>query len=1029
MPYDPSTYYQEQLRRLTNPGAAPSAPPSEFPPLTPEEEQSALGGLGRKVLSGVGYVGSVLDKAFGGRALRGVLGGKPHELLSLIPFSDTLGITDENDVVHGRDLLEQAGVVPHGTPGSGIDLGDVLGFGLDVALDPSVYFGNFLAKPLGAAAGQAGKAALKLPGAARAYEALRPAGRGLTALFDPAVMDTIGEKSQAAMRGVSEALPGAKYAQRKAAADVFEGLRGPTGDVDPATVAAFANVLEGSPPAPPWAPPPAAPAVPVAGPAAQARGLLDARNAAERQAGMLAPYLENYLPVSKMAVEAGATSGGGYTRASAALDPFHRHMIGRDVELLGDLPRHGWVNPLTANPEAAVPGLSQMTPLQAQAALRQNVLYPWEEAKLGLGRQSPLQPGTAAGQMEQRWINLNNLPARTPAEEAELAHLSGLHKQSERLADWLATPEMRGYAEHGLPLFGGSPLENILGRLERGVAGEEKTKALLGLLQNAAGPATADSVPLTKVLGGMQHLDQPTARNLLMQSLGVSAPDLERLHVPAEIAADVGRAIKGFTLPTALEPVANAVDSFTSLFRGLNAALVPGRLARFSRNLGQQVWGMFVGGHADPTAGALDGYLKPMREASQLLRAGPDYVLPDANTIPGLTHLSPEEATRELQKEMFATGAAGPGRTTGKVEASGPGALHAAAQEFRLPGSEQPGLGEIARSAVPGSLEEAKPWNIRGVGGREVSTFAPSRAGHELDALIDDATRGGSYLALRRQGLNPLQAAAEVRKIHYDYGALSSFEKAIMRRAFPFYSWVRQNVPAQLSQLWESPGGKTAQAIRATGDLRQKEGFVPPDIAETIGLPLGAETPEGTQRYLTTLGLPFEDLSDLVTGRGSFGDVSRTLGNVASQMNPLLKAPVEIATGTQLTSGRQLQDLYPITGNVLVDQAIMNAPGSSLYTSGRTLLDPRKDLVAKLTNLVGPARVTDVDMEKRRSIAARDLVNDLLRGEPGVHFFERPYTKTPEQLSPEGVELMRLQATLEREAQQRAKEKKVGVKR
>ncbi len=39
------------------------------------------------------YAGGIEEK-FGGRAIRGLLGGKPRELLSVVPFSDTLGITE-----------------------------------------------------------------------------------------------------------------------------------------------------------------------------------------------------------------------------------------------------------------------------------------------------------------------------------------------------------------------------------------------------------------------------------------------------------------------------------------------------------------------------------------------------------------------------------------------------------------------------------------------------------------------------------------------------------------------------------------------------------------------------------------------------------------------------------------------------------------------------------------------------------------------------------------------------------------------
>ena len=48
------------------------------------------------LLDALSYFGEAADKP--GRAIRGVLGGRPHEALAAIPFSDTLGWTDPADL-------------------------------------------------------------------------------------------------------------------------------------------------------------------------------------------------------------------------------------------------------------------------------------------------------------------------------------------------------------------------------------------------------------------------------------------------------------------------------------------------------------------------------------------------------------------------------------------------------------------------------------------------------------------------------------------------------------------------------------------------------------------------------------------------------------------------------------------------------------------------------------------------------------------------------------------------------------------
>src|SRR5688572_29384480 len=59
---------------------------SALPELSDEDESSILADIGAGAMSGIATVGHILDKHTGSRALRGLLGGKPRELASLIPF-------------------------------------------------------------------------------------------------------------------------------------------------------------------------------------------------------------------------------------------------------------------------------------------------------------------------------------------------------------------------------------------------------------------------------------------------------------------------------------------------------------------------------------------------------------------------------------------------------------------------------------------------------------------------------------------------------------------------------------------------------------------------------------------------------------------------------------------------------------------------------------------------------------------------------------------------------------------------------
>ena len=95
----------ERRRRERQAGTTP-----EYKTLLPkEEESSALRSIGAASMSGLSMLGNALDKYSGARAVRGVLGGKPEEALSIIPFSDMLGWSDPKNTVSGADLNKKYG--------------------------------------------------------------------------------------------------------------------------------------------------------------------------------------------------------------------------------------------------------------------------------------------------------------------------------------------------------------------------------------------------------------------------------------------------------------------------------------------------------------------------------------------------------------------------------------------------------------------------------------------------------------------------------------------------------------------------------------------------------------------------------------------------------------------------------------------------------------------------------------------------------------------------------------------------------
>lgn len=112
--------------------------------LTPQEEDDLLSQLAGAGTSFLGMVGNVLDTP--GAFVRNVLAGE-----NPLP-----GILDPDRRISGRELLERHGIL--GENYEGLDFGDVLGFGAEVATDPLTLVGGGTTK-----AGNIAKALGKFP--------------------------------------------------------------------------------------------------------------------------------------------------------------------------------------------------------------------------------------------------------------------------------------------------------------------------------------------------------------------------------------------------------------------------------------------------------------------------------------------------------------------------------------------------------------------------------------------------------------------------------------------------------------------------------------------------------------------------------------------------------------------------------------------------------------------------------------------------------------------------------------------------
>ena len=510
---------------------------------------------------------------------------------------------------------------------------------------------------------------------------------------------------------------------------------------------------------------------------------------------------------------------------------------------------------------------------------------------------------------------------------------------------------------------------------------------------------------LDKVLDQLGY-NSDTASERVAEMLGTTKQGLrDGFKVPQTMLDDMTRMHQAFEGPEAVKDVLKVLDWYTNAFR----AGVTAWPAFSVRNFGSALLMNWIAGRFSfwSNSGAkrmADGLVLTPQQAEKL--AGLHWVKE------GLERLGLESTPENITQ-------------VAKLRAAAEGAFPTVGQHGEsvvTAGGRQPGTLEDVLQKIPG--ERPTPPILSGEMGRTLLGKAPgttpfpmTREGGKLKSAVrgvgDSVEEGGKQVGYQRafdylnnkvetqarlapwleevsRGTDPTQAAMEVTasQVNYSTRALTPFERSVMLRAFPFYRFMKGMVPYTLKTLWENPGGKLGQTIRAqstatkSGDV---QGPIPEHIRDTLAIPL-AGGPKGGQRFLTGMGTMHEDAlnvaaplathagmlaalaTPLIPGTGGllakapgavrgavglaefggaaagvnpiplpFGIAERGPGikdwglEMWGRTNPLLKALYEIPSGTSAfqrgeRGGRALEELDPTLGRTLANVAGLKEP-------------------------------------------------------------------------------------------------------
>lgn len=192
---------------------------------------------------------------------------------------------------------------------------------------------------------------------------------------------------------------------------------------------------------------------------------------------------------------------------------------------------------------------------------------------------------------------------------------------------------------------------------------------------------------------------------------------------------------------------------------------------------------------------------------------------------------------------------------------------------------------------------------------------------------VEGPVRLGLALHALKQGDGVDGALNRITRIHFDYSQVSQFDERA-KRFIPFWTFMSRNLPMQVSQMWTKP--RTYQ--KYNNFLRNfsvpPDEFTPEYILEAGGFDTDLETADwmpGTVAGLpiflqpdfahTRLGEDAEKIENVLSGGN--------IGQILSDFNPALTAPIEYATGRDLFTGRQYQEDDYRKASGAIDTALM----------------------------------------------------------------------------------------------------------
>ena len=187
-----------------------------------------------------------------------------------------------------------------------------------------------------------------------------------------------------------------------------------------------------------------------------------------------------------------------------------------------------------------------------------------------------------------------------------------------------------------------------------------------------------------------------------------------------------------------------------------------------------------------------------------------------------------------------------------------------------LSGGQTTELQDIVRARGAQSINPLNPNNVVVNAARKPTT------------TVENYLRGTLAMDRLMNGSDITTAMSDVYKYHFDYADLSAFERGVIRRVIPFYTWTRKNLPLQLEMMLTNPKiynrmGSLKREIERDADTEE---YLPNWINERFNIQMPFKI--GGDNVFMVPDLPFTEIDTTFNPR-----------TILTMTSPAVKVPFE----------------------------------------------------------------------------------------------------------------------------------------